>query len=324
MKQISLNDVFPNWLANDGIISKLTELTNVPWKEDISGSDLDLDYHGNRSGNKLISPLVNSLLVNDELSQENVSRLCSVIFSRYGLRWGKLYATLKLEYNPIENYSMVEIESIEREHNNSGTVQTTSTGTVTETGTNTGTVSTTGNDSSSTNSTSNTLNNSSSNKSDSSTNTGTVNTDNSNTTESNDSVFGFNSSSSVPSNLNNSSTSSNQLVTNNLQGTITTTGSSNNEIDVVDERTESKESSQTVTNDLSTSNSTNSNLSDSTSSSDEGGSNENRNLSRSGNIGVTTSQQMIESERELWVWDYFKQIFEDIDSIITIPVYKCT
>lgn len=37
-------------------------------------------------------------------------------------------------------------------------------------------------------------------------------------------------------------------------------------------------------------------------------------LHRSGNIGVTTSQQMLQSERELWTWNYFDQIFKDLDN----------
>lgn len=37
-------------------------------------------------------------------------------------------------------------------------------------------------------------------------------------------------------------------------------------------------------------------------------------LHRSGNIGVTTSQQMLQAERELWTWSYFDQIFKDLDN----------
>ena len=45
-------------------------------------------------------------------------------------------------------------------------------------------------------------------------------------------------------------------------------------------------------------------------------------LTRSGNIGVTTSQQMLQSERELWVWNFFRDVvFPDIDYLLTIPVY---
>ena len=46
-----------------------------------------------------------------------------------------------------------------------------------------------------------------------------------------------------------------------------------------------------------------------------------RTLSRHGNIGVTTSQQMINSEIELWQWDFFSGVFKDIDKILTIHTY---
>lgn len=45
-------------------------------------------------------------------------------------------------------------------------------------------------------------------------------------------------------------------------------------------------------------------------------------LTRSGNIGVTTSQQMIESERKLWLWNFFKAVvFPDLDDALTIEYY---
>lgn len=45
-------------------------------------------------------------------------------------------------------------------------------------------------------------------------------------------------------------------------------------------------------------------------------------LTRSGNIGVTTSQQMLQSEIDLWkMFDFFKIVYADIDSILTLPVY---
>lgn len=45
-------------------------------------------------------------------------------------------------------------------------------------------------------------------------------------------------------------------------------------------------------------------------------------LTRSGNIGVTTSQQMLQSERELWMWNFFRDVvFTDVDRVLTIPIY---
>lgn len=45
-------------------------------------------------------------------------------------------------------------------------------------------------------------------------------------------------------------------------------------------------------------------------------------LQRSGNIGVTTSQQMIESERALWTWEFFHDVvFPDINRVLTLSIY---
>lgn len=45
-------------------------------------------------------------------------------------------------------------------------------------------------------------------------------------------------------------------------------------------------------------------------------------LTRSGNIGVTTSQQMIESERALWMWQFFYDVvFPDVNRVLTLSMY---
>lgn len=44
-------------------------------------------------------------------------------------------------------------------------------------------------------------------------------------------------------------------------------------------------------------------------------------LTRSGNIGVTTSQQMLESELKIRQFDFYKQVYNDIDSILCLSIY---
>lgn len=46
-----------------------------------------------------------------------------------------------------------------------------------------------------------------------------------------------------------------------------------------------------------------------------------RTLERSGNIGITTTQQMAQSEIELRKWLYFESVFKDIDNILTLSIY---
>lgn len=48
---------------------------------------------------------------------------------------------------------------------------------------------------------------------------------------------------------------------------------------------------------------------------------ERNHLTRSGNIGVTTTQQMLESDIELWRWNFFYEVFNDIDKVFTISTY---
>ena len=46
-----------------------------------------------------------------------------------------------------------------------------------------------------------------------------------------------------------------------------------------------------------------------------------RGLTRSGNIGVTTSQQMLTAEFEVRKYDFFKTIYNDIDKILCLKIY---
>lgn len=113
--------------------------------------------------------------------------------------------------------------------------------------------------------------------------TGTVSDSGTNSTDTG--VFGFNSTEDVPSDTA-SGTNSNQE-TRNLTRTETPNIS---EVETgTDSGTESGEHSRTLT--------------------------------RRGNIGVTTSQQLLQSEIELWQWSFFNQVFEDLDRVLTLQVY---
>lgn len=46
-----------------------------------------------------------------------------------------------------------------------------------------------------------------------------------------------------------------------------------------------------------------------------------RELTRTGNIGTNTFQNLLQQERNLWMYDFFEQVFKDVDSVLTIPIY---
>lgn len=231
MGTLTLNSVYPEWVTK-GIFSYLNAL-EVPWKNDVSGNQLDIIYHGSRSGNKIIGSLIENYLDNNTVSDDNKIIIAQAIYTIYIKNWNALYKTLSLEYNPIENYSMTETENVQDTHK----------GTIESNGNNTDTY----------------------------TETTLVNN------TSNNQLWGFNSTDSVNSDKQTGDT------TRDVESTMDSTHKNTDR--------ETKD----ITSD--------------------------RTLKRSGNIGVTTSQQMIESERQLWLWNFFESVFSDIDKILVLKIY---
>ncbi len=284
---MKLNDVFTDYI-NNGIFTFLNTL-DVPWKEKNIFQQLNLQYHGNISGKKETSPLVDSLIVENNLTENSKTMLAMSIFSIYSNKWSKLYRILSLEYDPIENYNMTETEQATSTNDNTDTIITNTTNSNNVTETNTGT--NTANDSENTTG-KNII-----------TDSRTV--DENNNVTSNNSLYGFNSTSGVNSDSQNG-TETRNLTDNNthnddLKGTRTNEHSENINTSKV---TAQKNDVKDVKDGTHTENSS-----------------QDRTLTRHGNIGVTTSQQMLNSEIELWQWDFFSGVFKDIDKILTIQTY---
>ena len=189
MKPI-LTDLYQKWMSDGELFTMMGVRHVTPWAGETDGKALDLEYFGNRSGSKIVAPLLEKMLTETGLSDESKQNIVDLIWIRFGRNWAKLWGTLTVDYNPIENYHMTETGKI----NHGGDQQ--------------------------------------------------------------NGVYGFNSTAAVPS------------------------GTGHDEY--ID----------------------------------------NTELTRSGNIGVTTSQQMIQSERDLWVWKFFEQVFQDVDTVLSIDVYN--
>ncbi len=195
-------------------------------------------------------------------------------------KYNTLYSTLNLVYDPIENYRMTETETISGSHS----------GTDAHTGTDTHTVSNSNHD------TGNssieleiTRNNTESNTNVTDSSIGST-----------DSVFAFNSSEWENSKKN--FTENGTTITNN--GTTAQTGGDT--------------TSETHTN-TTESNSTDTLLHGETITTN-GTHGENRTLTRSGNIGVTTSQQMIQSQRDIALFSFIDVVTADIIKEICVNV----
>ena len=346
----TLIEVTPTWMIN-GIFAHL-QSHDVPWKSLNVDTDLDIEYYGNHSGNKLISPLLSKLLpTSDELTTTELAVIARILYTMFGENWARLWETLQLEYNPIENYSMTERMTNDQKTTQYGHTETrtdnlshsktgteTDTPNTTETRTDNLSHSKTGTETDTPNTTETRTDNLSHSK------TGTE-TDTPNTTETqtpnitntkNESKFGFNSSTAVPV--------ASSTDTNTGTNTVTKTGTDQKSYNVTDADTGTQTVAKTGTEqktynvtDADTGTQTVAktgteqrtyNVTDADTGTQanvhSGTDTETRNylLTRKGNIGVTTSQQMIESERRLWAWNFFRDIiFSDVDKILTIQIY---
>lgn len=253
MKTLTLDKVFPSWYndAIGGIFKTLADKYGNEFEWLNAKNVLDVEYFGNHSGNKPVAVLIERFIEENienkldkpfTLTEDQRATLADIIYNRYKVKWQKLYAVLSLEYNPIENYSMVEEETpnISRKHTVSDDYATSD-----EKKTKTDY---------------------------------TVESENENDVDS----YGFNSETPVP--------------TGDSSGTskTRTQGDADNNVETSTHRqtgyTEETESGD-------------------------------RKLTRAGNIGVTTSQQLIESEVELWKWNFFDTVYSDLDKVLTLPIY---
>lgn len=127
--------------------------------------------------------------------------------------------------------------------------------------------------------------------------TGTVKDDGSATNTNQNNVWGFNSSVSVPSDMVDGSATSENTTTRDL--TEKETG----------EETTARTNTDTYNRQY---------TEKGTDTKAEIGS---RKLTRKGNIGTNTFQNLLQQERNIWMYNYFEQVFKDVDSVLTIPIY---
>lgn len=127
--------------------------------------------------------------------------------------------------------------------------------------------------------------------------TGTVNDNGSATNTNQNGIWGFNSSTSVPSDMSDGTSTNENTTTRDLTETETGTDTT--------DRTNTDTYNRSYTE-------TGTDTTAGTSS---------RKLTRTGNIGTNTFQNLLQQERNIWMYDFFEQVFKDVDSVLTIPIY---
>lgn len=69
---------------------------------------LDIDYYVSHSGEKYASKFYLSMLDHNK----DITYIANVIYNRFSEKWKRIYDAMMMEYNPINNYDMVENENV--------------------------------------------------------------------------------------------------------------------------------------------------------------------------------------------------------------------
>lgn len=336
---------FPEWYDNIGTGGIFKDIATgrtetFPWLA--NAATLDMEYFGNKSGNKSVSPIIEKFIeqnIDAEVQNPFIlttaqrTAIANIIVNRYSEKWQKLYALLSKEYDPIENYLMTEIETpnitkrqgvssdyevsdertiernLSRSESASDDYEVSDEKTIER---NMLRMETASNDYEVSDEKKTETNYS-------------VSTDNETNTE----AYGFNSASPVPTNDasgNSTVTTSGNADENTETNTHKQTGGmtvmeSGNADENVETNTHRQTGGMTVTESGRADENIETNTHKQTGYKEEMETGT-RQLTRSGNIGVTTSQQMIESEIALWQWNFIESVYKDVDMVLTIPKYK--
>lgn len=334
-RKVKIKTLYPNLaqvVGNDGIFNDLQQL-DVPWHDMRIASELNYGYFWH-SANKSVSPFLIELEdVGLPIDSTVRARVAQTLYQLFNNKWKRLWDIYNLEYNPLYSYSLTESETIGT--SGSGTVKDTGTQQhvvntdTTNTGTDTHNISRSetdgGNESiQKTGEIRNTGTDTTVTDTDT-TNTGTVNDATTNT--STDGVWGFNSNAAVNSDTTTGTTT--DLRTDNLAGTLDTTETETRNLTETSTGTDTRTrnlthtatNSDTETKNLAGTIDTTDTRTDNLKRESSDTRNTERELTKAGNMGFQKPQEMLQADLEFWQWNYFKQVFEDIDSILTLSVY---
>ena len=312
-----------------GIFAKLV---NPPWSgESVSATILDTEYYYAHSGKKPISPLVHNFLDDDNhITAAGMTALAALVAAKFYEPWTHLMSTYYATYSPLENYRIAEEEEhaddIQKATNSETsygkTVNTTDSTTYGKTKNVTDEL-THGKKVDSTDSEISSLNESSN------TNVayGKVNTvviDDDKTSANN--RYGFNSANApVPTETASSTDDATNTSTDSGSDVTTYQDSANGTKSRMTSETASGKDSRAI-GEMDGGSDTRSvgemlGGSDSTEGTEAGHIAGSKSIARSGLNGLTSYQRLIAEDRKLWLENFFDQVYRDIDSILTLPIY---
>lgn len=320
-KNLTLNDAFPDWDDGLGIFSLLAATTETPWTTD-SPVGLDIAYHGQRSGNKFIAPMLYRWIdENAALSATGIEKVMLAIQSRYYQKWKHLWSVYTTQYSPLDSYNLRETGSNSGSHSESGTdtrtPNLTKADTYSETssrdGTRTPDITT-----------KDVLDEDMTTKQDGSGSTtyGHVITDNGTSNQTTDNkTFGFNSSAAVNTNQSTTNSTNTNTQTHSGQDSNTNALTGTDTHDSTNTRTETGTEKNEETGKRDYTNEHKETGTDTMQKSSSGTESGEYTRTRVGNM-YRSPAELLQLDREFWMDDFFSIVFRDMDELLTLAVYS--
>lgn len=302
----NLRAYFPNYLSDDALFTKMATLGS-PWTSEI-GQDMDDAYFTMYSGIKNPSEFV-TLHLNPGTEIANSLTIARIIYGIYGDNWTKLWEAFKAKYTPIDNYNVQETvsttRSSDRTVNRTNDLTSTVDGTEKQTTEQAGTQGVTGTTGANTTTDSN----------------GTSSLEHGEQikrdAEADDYTYGFNSAEKVATGVRI------ETGTDVHSGTDTTTTTDHSTSETSGTSKTDTVDHATGTVDIATKDVRADKVVDDTLDTSEG--KEDIQRIRQGNVGQNSYQELLRQEFELWRWNFFTQVFEDVDKFLVLSVYSsCT
>ena len=100
-------DIFTD--STSGIFHALKDIATGESFEWLDNDEyLDITYYVSHSGEKYASRFYLTMLEHDK----TISDIANIIFNKFSDKWKRIYDAIMMEYNPINNYDMVENEKV--------------------------------------------------------------------------------------------------------------------------------------------------------------------------------------------------------------------
>lgn len=345
---------FPDYLSDNALFTKMVTL-GAPWSTDV-GQDMDDAYFTMYSGVKNPSDFV-TLHLNPGTEVANSLTIARILYGMFGENWTRLWEAFKTRYTPIDNYNLQETitTTISSDRNISRTNDLSSTvdGTETQTTTSDRDINRANDLSSIVDGTETRTTEEDSSQGVNATSSSKTSLDGSGTStlqhgeqiqhdsETDSFRYGFNSTERVPSDAQtevfsdihsgtDTTTTTNKSATDTSSESKTDTiehGTSTINIVTKDARVDKTvedtiehgtSAIDIVTKDVRTDKTVEDTL-------DTNSGKEDIQRTRKGNVGQNSYQELLRQEFELWRWNFFTRVFEDVDTFLVLSVYSsCT